>query len=88
MARNYKELQARMPPTDVADNRQRVSEELARLAELSRGTWPISRYAGTWPTGKWEFAREFSGTLDEARLLAKALENEHRDGSYRIWNCR
>src|ERR1700677_5147507 len=28
MARNYKELQAKMNPADVAENRQRVSEEL------------------------------------------------------------
>jgi transcriptional regulator with XRE-family HTH domain len=32
MARNYKELQAKMNPADVAENRQRVSEELQRMA--------------------------------------------------------
>jgi DNA-binding XRE family transcriptional regulator len=32
MARNYKELQARMDPAAVADNRQRVREELQRMA--------------------------------------------------------
>jgi len=32
MARNYKELQAKMNPTDVADNKQRVREELQRMA--------------------------------------------------------
>jgi len=32
MARNYKELQARMDPASVADNRQRVREELQRMA--------------------------------------------------------
>src|SRR5205807_10562943 len=32
MARNYKELQARMNPTILADNRQRVREELQRMA--------------------------------------------------------
>lgn len=32
MARNYKELQAKMNPADVAENRQRVREELQRMA--------------------------------------------------------
>jgi len=32
MARNYRELQAKMDPADVADNRQRVREELQRMA--------------------------------------------------------
>jgi transcriptional regulator with XRE-family HTH domain len=32
MARNYKELQGKMNPTDVAENRQRVREELQRMA--------------------------------------------------------
>ena len=32
MARNYKELQAKMHPADVAENKQRVREELQRMA--------------------------------------------------------
>jgi transcriptional regulator with XRE-family HTH domain len=32
MARNYKELKAKMNPADVAENRQRVREELQRMA--------------------------------------------------------
>lgn len=32
MSRNYKELQAKMNPADVAENRQRVREELQRMA--------------------------------------------------------
>jgi transcriptional regulator with XRE-family HTH domain len=32
MARNYKELQAKMDPAIVADNKRRVSEELQRMA--------------------------------------------------------
>jgi transcriptional regulator with XRE-family HTH domain len=32
MARNYKELQAKMNPADVADNKQRVRDELQRMA--------------------------------------------------------
>jgi len=32
MARNYKELQANMDPASLADNRQRVREELQRMA--------------------------------------------------------
>lgn len=32
MARNYKELQAKMNTADVAENRQRVREELQRMA--------------------------------------------------------
>lgn len=32
MARNYKELQAKMNPADLAENRQRVREELQRMA--------------------------------------------------------
>jgi transcriptional regulator with XRE-family HTH domain len=32
MARNYKELQARMNPADVADNKRLVREELQRMA--------------------------------------------------------
>jgi transcriptional regulator with XRE-family HTH domain len=32
MARNYKELQAKMNPADVADNKQRIREELQRMA--------------------------------------------------------
>ena len=32
MARNYKELQAKMNPSDVAENKQRVREELQRMA--------------------------------------------------------
>src|ERR1035441_8152216 len=32
MARNYKELQAKMDPASVADNRVRVREELQRMA--------------------------------------------------------
>jgi len=32
MARNYKELQAKMDPASVADNRRRVREELHRMA--------------------------------------------------------
>ncbi|MGA2326431.1 MAG: XRE family transcriptional regulator [Bryobacteraceae bacterium] len=32
MARNYKELQARMDPASLADNKQRVREELQRMA--------------------------------------------------------
>src|SRR5271155_3082027 len=32
MARNYKELQAKMDPVSVADNRVRIREELQRMA--------------------------------------------------------
>jgi transcriptional regulator with XRE-family HTH domain len=32
MARNYKELQAKMDPASLADNKKRVSEELQRMA--------------------------------------------------------
>src|SRR2546422_50860 len=32
MARNYRELQANMDPASLADNRQRVREELQRMA--------------------------------------------------------
>lgn len=32
MARNYKELQAKMDPASLADNQRRVSEELQRMA--------------------------------------------------------
>jgi transcriptional regulator with XRE-family HTH domain len=32
MARNYKELQAKMDPADLADNKRRVREELQRMA--------------------------------------------------------
>jgi hypothetical protein len=32
MARNYKELQAKMNPPDVAENKQCVREELQRMA--------------------------------------------------------
>src|SRR5580692_1174118 len=32
MARNYKELQAKMHPADVAENKQRVREERQRMA--------------------------------------------------------
>ena len=32
MARNYKELQAKMNPADVAENKRRVREELHRMA--------------------------------------------------------
>ena len=32
MARNYKELQAKMNPADIAENRQRVREELQSMA--------------------------------------------------------
>ena len=32
MARNYKELRAKMNPADVAENKQRVREELQRMA--------------------------------------------------------
>ena len=32
MARNYKELQAKMDPVSLADNKQRVREELQRMA--------------------------------------------------------
>jgi len=32
MARNYKELQAKMNPAEVADNKRRVREELQRMA--------------------------------------------------------
>ena len=32
MARNYKELQAKMDPADVAENKRRVREELQRMA--------------------------------------------------------
>src|ERR1700687_2938645 len=32
MARNYKELQAKMNTADVAENKQRVREELQRMA--------------------------------------------------------
>jgi hypothetical protein len=32
MSRNYKELQAKMDPASLADNQQRVSEELQRMA--------------------------------------------------------
>ena len=32
MARNFKELQAKMDPADLADNKQRVREELQRMA--------------------------------------------------------
>src|ERR1700685_4747413 len=32
MARNYKELQAKMNPADIAENKQRVRDELQRMA--------------------------------------------------------
>ena len=32
MARNYRELQTKMNPADVAENKQRVREELQRMA--------------------------------------------------------
>jgi hypothetical protein len=46
MARNYKELQAKMDPASLADNQRRVREELQRMAleELRGGTVVIDRF--------------------------------------------
>ena len=46
MARNYKELQAKMDPASLADNKRRVREELQRMAleELRGGTVVIDRF--------------------------------------------
>ncbi len=44
MARNYKELQAKMDPTSRADNQQRVREELQRMAlEELRGAKQLTQ---------------------------------------------
>jgi transcriptional regulator with XRE-family HTH domain len=44
MARNYKELQAKMDPADRAENRQRVREELQRMAlEELRGARQLTQ---------------------------------------------
>jgi DNA-binding XRE family transcriptional regulator len=44
MARNYKELQAKMDPASRADNQQRVSEELRRMAlEELRGARQLTQ---------------------------------------------
>ncbi|MGI8743043.1 MAG: helix-turn-helix domain-containing protein [Bryobacteraceae bacterium] len=43
-ARNYKELQAKMDPTNLADNKQRVREELQRMAlEELRGAKQLTQ---------------------------------------------
>jgi transcriptional regulator with XRE-family HTH domain len=44
MARNYKELQAKMDPASLADNKQRVREELQRMAlEELRGAKQLTQ---------------------------------------------
>src|ERR1700674_1637568 len=44
MARNYKELQAKMDPANRADNKQRVREELQRMAlEELRGARQLTQ---------------------------------------------
>src|SRR5690349_24127892 len=44
MAKNYKELQAKMNPADVADNKQRLREELQRMAlEELRGAKQLTQ---------------------------------------------
>ncbi len=44
MARNYKELQAKMDPASLADNKQRVREELQRMAlEELRGAKKLTQ---------------------------------------------
>lgn len=44
MARNYKELQAKMDPASLADNQQRVREELQRMAlEELRGAKQLTQ---------------------------------------------
>jgi len=53
-----------------------------------RNTYPISRYIGTFPSGSWEFVREFTGTYREALILAEALQKENGEYDYRIWDCR
>jgi hypothetical protein len=54
--------------------------------------YPISRYVGKFPKGKWEFVEEFRGTYAEAvarlRELVKADGRGELAVQYRFWDNR
>lgn len=52
--------------------------------------YPISKYVGSFPAGRWEFVKTIeTTTLAEAYEEASKLQEADRDASqYRIWDCR
>ncbi len=47
--------------------------------------FPISKYVGKHPNGRWEFIKEFEGTYEEAMKEAGRLSVNEND-LYRIWD--
>jgi hypothetical protein len=48
------------------------------------GKWPISRFH----EGEWYWVRDFVGTRGDAYKLAGSLQEENKDGEYRLWDNR
>lgn len=73
-----------------------MTDDCKSAAELGTGAcpyekkdnWPISKYIGQFPNGKWEFIKEFDGTLKEAGEEAIRLQMADEAAQYRIWDCR
>jgi hypothetical protein len=56
-------------------------------------TYPISKYVGKHPKGKWMFVKDFIGTYEECGVELRRLQQEdpktgRKDNQYRIWDDR
>jgi hypothetical protein len=53
-------------------------------------TYPISKYVGEFPLGKWIFVKEFEGSLADAKEECFRLQAEEPDWNtrYCIWDDR
>jgi len=55
--------------------------------------YPISKYVGKHPKGKWIFVKYFDGTYEDALNEAKKLQlknpkTKNKTNAYRIWDNR
>ena len=53
--------------------------------------WPISKYIGSFPKGKWEFVKDVRGTYEEAleealRLQVIDPKTGKKHNHYKIWD--
>jgi hypothetical protein len=50
--------------------------------------YPISKYVGKYPNGKWVFIKEVKGSYEDAMKEAAVLQKKDPKNAYRIWDER
>lgn len=48
--------------------------------------WPISRYVGKFPHGRWEFVEHFKGSEEEFQKRLLKLQEDDPANQYRLWD--